>query len=91
MPTFEYEPLIFSLELKTLDEKKYTGNIDGAWPSGTTTTEEEPWDLRGGRDSPKREVGSKTYALEQTLEPIKSIVWEVSSQEYAFVATKIKE
>ncbi len=30
MPTFEYEPLVFSLELETSDEEKYIGNIDGA-------------------------------------------------------------
>jgi hypothetical protein len=27
-----------------------------------------------GKDSPKREVGDETYALEQTLEPIKYVV-----------------
>lgn len=32
-----------------------------------------------------------TYALEQILEPIKSILQEVSSQEYAFTTTRIGE
>jgi hypothetical protein len=31
------------------------------------------------------------HALKQTLEPIKSIVEEVSFEEYAFAATKIRE
>jgi hypothetical protein len=32
-----------------------------------------------------------TYASKQTLEPIKSILQEVSSHEYAFATTKIGE
>ncbi len=74
MLTFKYEPLILSLEPKTSYEEKDRENNNGAWPSCTKTSKEEPRDLRGGKDSPKREVGDETYALEQTLEPIKYVV-----------------
>ncbi len=38
MLAFEYEPLVFSLEPKTLDEKKDKGDTSGAGPSNTITT-----------------------------------------------------
>jgi hypothetical protein len=65
--TFEYEPLILSPELETLYEENNKGNIDGVGPLSTKTLEEEPRDFKGGKDSPKREVGGETYALKQTL------------------------
>jgi hypothetical protein len=40
IPSFKYEPLVLSLELETLDEEKYKGDIDGARPSGTTVPKE---------------------------------------------------
>ncbi len=55
MPSFEYEPLSLFLELKTLDEKKDKGDIDGVGPLGTRVTK-EPWNHKGGKDSPKREA-----------------------------------
>jgi hypothetical protein len=67
MPTFDYEPLVLSPEPKTLDEEEDKGNIDGARPSSTRTSKEELRDLRRGKDSFKREVGGKTYALEHIL------------------------
>ncbi len=39
----------------------------------------QPGDLKGGKYSPKKEVGGETYELEQTLEPIQFIVQEVGS------------
>jgi len=38
MPTFEYDPLVLSLELKTLDEEKDKGDTSGVRPSDTITT-----------------------------------------------------
>ncbi len=55
MPSFEYEPLSLFLELETLDEKKDKGDIDGVGPLGTRVTK-EPWNHKGGKDSPKREA-----------------------------------
>jgi len=55
MPSFEYEPLVLFLELKTLDEEEDRRDTNGARPS-STRIEEETRDLRGGKDSPKREV-----------------------------------
>jgi hypothetical protein len=46
----------------------------GVRPSSTRTIEEELGDLKGGKDSPKKEVGGKTYVSEQILEPIKFVV-----------------
>jgi hypothetical protein len=42
----------------------------------------EPRHLKRRKDSPQREATNKTYALEQTLKPIQSILQEVSSEEY---------
>ncbi len=63
MLTFEYEPLVFSLEPKTLDEEKNKGYTSGAGSLGTRTIEEELGDLKGRKESPNREAISKTYAL----------------------------
>jgi hypothetical protein len=38
MPTFEYDPLVLSLELKTLDEEEDKGDTSGVRPSDTITT-----------------------------------------------------
>jgi hypothetical protein len=55
-------------------KKKNKGYTSGAGPLGTRTTEEELADLRGGKASPNREAISKTYALEEILEPRESVV-----------------
>jgi hypothetical protein len=70
MPSFEYAPLVLSPKFETSNEEEDIGNTDGAGPLGTKTTKEEPGDLRGEKDSPKREVGCKTYTLEFFLEQI---------------------
>ncbi len=62
MPTFEYEPLVLFLEPKTSNEEEDKGDIGGVGPLGTRTAEEEPVDLRGGKESSNKEVVSKTYA-----------------------------
>ncbi len=64
MPSFEYEPLVLSLDLETLDEKKEKGDTNGVGPSSTRVIE-QPRNLRGGKDSPKRE------AVEQALKILK--------------------
>jgi hypothetical protein len=55
MPSFEYEPLLMSLELETLDEEEDRRDTYGPGPLGTRV-EEKPRDLRGGKDSLKREA-----------------------------------
>ncbi len=70
MPSFEYEPLVLFLKLKTSNEEKYKGNINGAGPSGTKIIEEELGDFRGGKDNPKREVIGKTNISEQNLKQV---------------------
>ncbi len=85
MPSFEYEPLIFSPELETSNEKEDKGNIDGAGPFHIKTTQEELGHLRGGKDSLKRKVGGKTYMSEQILKQI--VLQEVSSKKHAFATT----
>ncbi len=61
MPPFEYECLVLSLKLETLDEEENKGDTDGVGPLGTRVVK-EPRDLRGGKDSLEREV------VEQILE-----------------------
>ncbi len=63
MPTFEYEPLVLSLEPKTSNEEENKGDIDGVGPSSIRTTKEEPVDLRGGKESSNREAISKTCII----------------------------
>ncbi len=60
MPTFEYDPLVLSLELKTLDEEEDKGDTSGVGPSDTITTKEEPRDLKGWKEIPNREATGKT-------------------------------
>jgi hypothetical protein len=55
MPSFEYEPLVKFPKLETLDEEKNKRDTNGAGPL-STRIEEEPRDLKEGKDSPKREV-----------------------------------
>jgi len=38
MPSFEYEPLVLSPELKTSNEEENIGDIDGARPLGSRGT-----------------------------------------------------
>ncbi len=77
IPSFQYEPLVLPPKLKTSNEEEERGNNDGAKPSGIRIKEEEPAYLRGRKDSSQREVGGMTYASEQTLQPIESILQEV--------------
>lgn len=60
MPTFECEPLVLFPELETLDEEKDRGDTGGARPSTIRTPEEEPRDLRGGKENPNKEAIGKT-------------------------------
>jgi hypothetical protein len=55
MPSFEYESLVLFLELKTLDEEEDREDIDGVGTSDTKVVE-ELGDLKGGKDSLKREA-----------------------------------
>ncbi len=71
MPSFEYESLILFRELETSNEEEDKGNTNGARPSGTKTTKQEPRDLRRGKDSLKREVASKTCTSEHILKQVK--------------------
>jgi hypothetical protein len=66
--------LVLSKKPETLNEEKDKGDIGGARPSGIRTTKEELGDLKGRKENPTREVAGKTYALEQILEPTKSIM-----------------
>ncbi len=63
MPSFEYEPLVLSLEPKTSYEEKDKGNIDGVRPLGTKIIEEESGDLKGRKDSLKREAYIKVATI----------------------------
>ncbi len=55
MPSFEYEPLVLSLELESSDEKKNRGDIDGARPLGIRV-EKKARNFRGGKNNPKKEA-----------------------------------
>jgi hypothetical protein len=50
--SFQYEPLIFTLEPKTLDEEKKRGNANGVRPLGIRTEEGESANLKGRKDNP---------------------------------------
>jgi hypothetical protein len=60
MLPFEYELLILSLEPKTSNEEENKGDIDGVGPSSIRVPK-EPRDLRGGKDSPKREDAQQIF------------------------------
>ncbi len=68
--SFQYEPLILTLESKTSDEEEKRGNTNGVGPSCIRTKKGVPSNFKGGKDNAQREVGDMTYALKQTLEPI---------------------
>jgi hypothetical protein len=55
MPSFEYEPLVLSPELETSNEEKDRGDTYGVGLSSTKVIEQLRG-LRGGKDSPEREV-----------------------------------
>jgi hypothetical protein len=67
MPTFEYELLVLSPKPGASNDKEDRGNTDGVGPLDTKTLEEETRDIKGGKNSPKREVGGETYASKQYL------------------------
>jgi hypothetical protein len=54
MPSFEYEPLVLSLEPNILDEEEDRVDTNGARPLGPRVAK-EPGDLKGGKDNPERE------------------------------------
>ncbi len=60
MPSFEYEPLVLSPKLKILDAKEDRGDTNGAGPLGTRVLE-KPRDLKGGKDSPKKEDAKRIF------------------------------
>ncbi len=55
MPSFEYEPLVLFPQLEIPDEEEDRGNTYGVGPLGTKVIE-QPWDLKGRKDSPERKV-----------------------------------
>ncbi len=91
IPLFQYEPLVLIPKSETLDEEEEKGQINGVGPSNIKTTEEEPVDLRKGRDNSQKEVGGMRYVLKQSPEPLKSVPQEVSSQEYGSIIIEIGE
>jgi hypothetical protein len=54
MPSFEYEPFVLSPKPKTSNEEEERRNKDGAKPLSKKVTEELK-NLKGGKDSPKKE------------------------------------
>jgi hypothetical protein len=63
MPTFEYEPLVLSLEPETSNEEEERRDINGARPLGIKTLEEELGDLKGGKESPYKEAAGKHHNI----------------------------
>jgi len=89
IPFFQYEPLVLTLESKTLDEEEERGQTDGVGPSKTRTIKEEPVDLKGGRDSSQKEAKGMKNVSKQILKPLEYIPHEFNSQEYVFATTEI--
>jgi hypothetical protein len=69
---------------KTSNEEEERGNKNGAGPSNRRVVKELR-NLRGGKDSPKKE------ADEQTLEQENFVLHKINYQKYASIATKIGE
>ncbi len=67
IPSFQYEPLILTLKPKSSNEEEERGHTDGARPSRTRIEEEEPANLRGGRDSLQRKASGMKYASKHVL------------------------
>ncbi len=88
IPSFEYEILVFSSKPETSNEKELREILMVQDHHVYKKVEDEPRDLKKGKDILEREVINKTYALEQTLKPIESILQEVSSQEYVSAPQK---
>jgi hypothetical protein len=51
VPSFQYKPLVLTLELETSYEEEKKRHIDGVGQLMTKTTKEELVDLKGGRDN----------------------------------------
>ncbi len=51
IPSFQYKPLVLAPELETSNEEEEKRHIDGVGWLETKTTEDEPTNLKGGRDS----------------------------------------
>jgi len=66
MPSFEYESLVLFLELKILDEEEDREDTDGVGTSNTKVVE-ELGDLKGRKDSPKREAIKQTLTILQKI------------------------
>jgi len=90
MSAFDYEPLILSQEPKTSDEEEDGGNNDGVGPLRIRTKKEELGHLKGGKDSPKREVGDKT-CIRTDFGTNRICCARGSFQEYAFATIEIVE
>jgi hypothetical protein len=56
IPSFQYEPLIFSSELETSNEEEDRGNTNGVKPLGTKTKKEELAYFEGGKDSSQKDA-----------------------------------
>jgi hypothetical protein len=67
IPSFQYELLVLTPKLETLDEEKESGHTNGVRPSKIRIEGEEPTYVKGGRDSSQRETGGAKYALKYTL------------------------
>jgi len=52
IPSFQYEPIIFTLKPETSDEEEEKGNIDGVRPSSIKAEKDELANFKGGKDSP---------------------------------------
>ncbi len=88
IPSFQYELLILTLEPKTLNEEKETGQTDGVGPSKTNNRKELAY-LKGGRDRSQKEVGGMKYVAEYSLEQLEFVLQEVNSPDYGSATTKI--
>lgn len=59
---------------ETLNEEEDKGDIGGVGPLNTRIVEEEPGDLRGGKEKFIKEAISKTFASKHILEPKKNVM-----------------
>ncbi len=85
IPSFQYEPLVMTLEPKTSYEEEKRGQTNGVGPSKIKTIQQELGDLIRGRGSSHKKAKDMKYVSKHSLEPLESIPQKVSSQEYGFV------
>ncbi len=91
IPSFQYEPLVLTLELETSYEEEERGNTDGVGPLVQKQNKRNQQTLEEERIVPHRQACGMTYALKQTLKLIKFVFEEVSYQEYASITIEIGE